>query len=83
MRTTVTLDDDTVQLLDRRRRERNISFNQALNEAVRAGLRAPSAAPFRTGSVSLGVATIDLDRALPLVGELDENDRLRRLRIGS
>ena len=38
MRTTVTLDPDVGRLLRDAMRERAISFQQALNEAVRAGL---------------------------------------------
>ena len=38
MRTTVTLDADTELLVRRRMRERGISFKQALNDAIRAGL---------------------------------------------
>jgi hypothetical protein len=40
MRTTVTLDADTEELLRRRMRERGVSFKVALNEAIRAGLAA-------------------------------------------
>ena len=48
MRTTVTLDADTEQLLRSAMRERNVSFKAALNDAVRRGLRthaAPGAEP--------------------------------------
>ena len=38
MRTTVTLDSDVERLIRDAMRERGISFKQALNEAVRAGL---------------------------------------------
>lgn len=38
MRTTVTLDPDVVALLRKAVRTRDISFKEALNSAVRAGL---------------------------------------------
>jgi|HubBroStandDraft_4_1064222.scaffolds.fasta_scaffold758185_1 hypothetical protein len=39
MRTTVTLDPDVEQLIRNAMRERSITFKEALNEAVRDGLR--------------------------------------------
>ena len=39
MRTTVNLDSDVERLIKDAMRERGISFNEALNEAVRTGLR--------------------------------------------
>jgi hypothetical protein len=44
MRTTVTLDPDVEGLLRTAMRERGVSFKQALNQAIRAGLvpQAPS-----------------------------------------
>ena len=41
MRTTVTLDADVQALLQTTMKERGISFNEALNLAVRAGLAQP------------------------------------------
>jgi len=38
VRTTVTLDPDTRLLVERSMRERGLSFKQAVNEAIRAGL---------------------------------------------
>ncbi|MGH9100531.1 MAG: antitoxin [Acidimicrobiales bacterium] len=83
MRTTVTLDPDTETLLRRRMRERGLSFKAALNEAVRAGLapeRLP--APFRTPTADLGVPTVNLDRALALAGELEDEELVRKQRLG-
>ena len=39
MRTTVALDDDLAVRLERHRSQHGESFKQALNEAVRAGLK--------------------------------------------
>ncbi len=75
MRTTLTLDDDLAGLLARRAREMGISFKEAVNRAIRAGLgeaakpkvRAPRTVPhsfgFRPG--------IDLDKLNQLADELE------------
>jgi hypothetical protein len=59
MRTTLTLDDDVVALLDQFRQVRGYGFKEALNLALREGLlvlQKPEKRrkPYRTPSVSLG-----------------------------
>jgi len=84
MRTTVTLDPDTEALIRRRMRERNLSFKEAVNDAIRAGSVEPGdRAPFRTDVVSMGEPTVDLDRALQLAGHLEDDELVRRMRTGS
>lgn len=84
MRTTVTLDDDTVVLLRRRMRERGVSFKQALNDAIRDGAGGrPSPARFATTTADLGVPTVNLDRALQLAADLEDEELLRRQRRGA
>jgi hypothetical protein len=84
MRTTVTLDPDTEQLLRRRMREKRISFKQAVNEAIRAGLTTTGGTqPFRTRTASLGVSAVNLDRALQLAGDLEDDELIRKMRSGS
>jgi hypothetical protein len=39
MRTTVTLDPDTEQIVRRRMRERGMTFKEALNDAIRSGVQ--------------------------------------------
>lgn len=83
MRTTVTLDADTEALVRRHMRERGLSFKAALNEAIRAGLQAPRrAASFRTPTADLGRPTVNLDRALQLVAELEDTELVRKQRLG-
>lgn len=75
MRTTVTLDPDVAAALKEAARRRDISFKQALNDAVRAGLlqAAPAQAPYRVPTREMGVrAGIDLTRALHLADEVDD-----------
>jgi hypothetical protein len=67
MRTTLTLDDDVAALLEQQRKERNASWKDLVNEALRRGLQEMAApakprAAFRTTSVALGrlqIAGID------------------------
>lgn len=82
VRTTVTLDPDTDALVRRRMREGGVSFKQALNDAIRSGASPGAATEFHTPTADLGVATVNLDRALSVAGELEDDDLLRRMRVG-
>lgn len=83
VRTTVTLDDDTLALVQRRMRERGVSFKTALNDAIRDGAKERSApAPFRTRTADLGVPAVNLDRALQRAAELEDEELIRRQRRG-
>ncbi len=83
MRTTVTLDADTEQLIRRRMRERGVSFKEALNEAIRSGVAGASVAAFRTETASMGESRVNLDRALQIAADLEDDELLRRIRSGS
>ncbi len=84
MRTTVTLDPDAEQIVRRRMRERGQTFKEALNDAIRAGARASTPSqPFQTAVASMGVPTVNLDRALQLAGELEDEELVRKSRTGS
>lgn len=78
MRTTVTLDPDVEALVKRLMRERGLSFKEAVNTAIRAGLR-PAAEPFATPTYDMGEPVIDLTKALRLTGELEDEEIMRRL----
>lgn len=83
VRTTVTLDPDTEALLRRRMSERGVSFKRALNEAVRDGLTAGRHHDtFHTVTADLGLPTVNLDRALQLAGELEDDEIVRKIRTG-
>ena len=79
----MTLDADTQQLVRRRMSERGQSFKEALNDLVREAVREPDSVPFRTRTVAMGTPTVNLDRALQLAGELEDEELVRRLRAGS
>ncbi len=83
MRTTVTLDPDVEALVKQAMREQGLSFKQALNQAVRAGLgrhQGGPVSPFRQRRFNLGRPRIDLAKALALAGELDDQRTLERQR---
>lgn len=80
MRTTVTLDPDTEQLLRQRMRESGVSFKEAINDAIRSGLRrSAEPAEFRTPTFSMGRPVVDLDRALELAGDLEDEELIQRM----
>lgn len=84
MRTTVTLDPDLDARLRRIARERGISFREALNASLRAGLGAPvhPPRPYRLRPRSLGLRPgIDLDHALRLAAALEDEEAVRKLEI--
>lgn len=84
MRTTVTLDDDTLALVQRRMRERGVSFKTALNDAIREGAhRRPIPKPFSTRAADLGVPTVNLDLALQIAADLEDEELIRRQRRGA
>ncbi len=81
MRTTVTLDPDVEAAIRRMMEERGLSFKEALNSAVRAGLH-PGHRDFRTPTHSMGEPMVPLDRALTLAGEFEDAEIRRELSTG-
>jgi hypothetical protein len=82
MRTTVTLDADTEQLIRRRMSERRMTFKEALNSAIRDGCVASEPTRFRTPTAKLGRSQVNLDRALQLAAELEDDELVRKARSG-
>ena len=83
MRTTVTLDPDVDALLQRAMQERGLTFKEAVNEAIRAGLSPAPAEAFKQRTFALGWRpAIDYDKALQLAGALENQELLHKLAIG-
>jgi len=83
VRTTVTLDPDTEALIERTMRERGLSFKQAVNEAIRAGLTAPGDRPPPSwNTYQMGRPLVDVTKALQLVGQLEDDEIVRKLAQG-
>lgn len=84
MRTTVTLDSDTEQIIRRRMRERDMTFKEALNDTIRGAIASQaSRQTFSTKTVAMGESRVNLDRALQVAGELEDNELLRKMRSGA
>ncbi|WIG56351.1 MAG: hypothetical protein OJF61_002139 [Rhodanobacteraceae bacterium] len=79
MRTTITLEPDVEALLKQSMRKRGITFKDAVNEAVRAGLAKPpeNVPPFKQRAFHMGKPLVDLTKALALADELDDIDHGR------
>jgi hypothetical protein len=84
MRTTVTLDADTAALVQQDMRQRGVSFKQALNDAVRAGLAPPPTdeAPTAARARSMGTPTVELTKALQVAASLEDEEITRDLIVG-
>lgn len=83
MRTTVTLDSDVEAQLRAAMRERGVSFKVAINDAIRAGLGEgrPAPEPFKVISAPLGL-DINIDKALQIAGEMEDEEILRKMELG-
>ena len=83
MRTTVTLDPDVEAKLRAVMRERGVSFKAAINDAIRTGLSAPAveARRFRVKAVPLG-ARFNIDKALAIAGEMEDEEIVRKMETG-
>lgn len=84
MRTTVTLDPDVAALLDKVMRERGLTFKRAINDAIRAGLGAASRTSRRSWTTpsTMGTPVVNLDKALTLAAELEDEELIRKVRLG-
>jgi hypothetical protein len=80
MRTTLTIDSDVRLLLERRMRERGLTFKDAVNGALREGLGPRGeGGSFQTPVFDLGRPRVPLEKALRLAGELEDDELLRRM----
>jgi hypothetical protein len=83
VRTTVSLDPDTRLLVERAMRERGLSFKEAVNAAIRAGLGFDSEHPATfTTPRALGPARVELTKALGIAARLEDDALAARLAEG-
>jgi hypothetical protein len=84
MRTTITLDPDVEQLLKDVLREREVTFKEAVNEAIRAGLKGSIGRPtrFRQRTFSLGPGqSFRWDKALEMASALEDEELIRKMAL--
>lgn len=83
MRTTVTLDGDVEATIRRLMAERGLSFKQVLNDAIRAGTQSTTRQPVQYTTVrDLGAPRVNLDAALQLAGQLEDDELIRKMHLG-
>jgi hypothetical protein len=84
MRTTIDLDPDVDARLRALARERGVPLRTVINDALRAAIQpnAGDALPYTLPSRRLGVRPgINLDKALRLAGELEDDEIVRKLEL--
>jgi len=88
VRTTLTIDDDLMNELKEAAHREGLSFKQLVNRALRRGLRSSDDAgagkPYRCPTFSMGIpapGTVDLDRALSIAAELEDEETGRELEL--
>ncbi len=81
MRTTVTLDGDTEALIKALMRDRGLTFKEAINAAIRAGLAVNGGdATFQTPTFAMGFdPAVPWDKALRLATEVEDQETIRKL----
>jgi len=84
MRTTLTIDDDLAALLHDHARRTGRTFRDVVNEAIRDGLlRGESESSCVPPVHELGIRPgVDLTKALQLVGQLEDEEVVRKMEIG-
>jgi hypothetical protein len=84
MRTTVTLDADVAAKLRAVARQQGVSFKQALNQAVRAGLGPARRSTRRFTQLTQPMSLrpgVNLDKALLLATALEDEELVRKLEL--
>jgi hypothetical protein len=85
MRTTVTIDPELQTRVKELARERGVSFREALNDVLRRGLGRgthPGAQRYDVPARPLDLRPgIDLDKALSLAAELEDDEIVRKLEL--
>jgi Arc/MetJ family transcription regulator len=85
MRTTITLDPDVEQLIKTAMREQDITFKDAVNDALRAGFRGSGASRprrFKQRTFSMGAEqNVSIVKALQLAGALEDAETMRKMAL--
>ncbi len=82
MRTTITLDPDVEQMLKNALRERDVTFKEVVNDAIRAGLKGPTGkrTRFRQRTFALGTRkNFSWDKALEMASAIEDEELIRKM----
>ena len=85
MRTTITLDPDVEQMLRDAIREKDLTFKEAVNQAIRSGLRnkPERKKKFKQRTFAMGPdQNFRWDKALSFAAELEDQEILRKMALG-
>jgi hypothetical protein len=82
VRTTITLEPETEALVKKAMKERNISFKEAVNDAIRRGLAPATRERVSLPSFSMGPPLVNLDKASQLAGDLEDEEIIRKMSMG-
>ena len=83
MRTTLTLEPDVADLVKSLMRNRGLSFKDAVNTAIRAGLRPTTPGKGdRTPTFDLGTPAVPLTKALQVAAALEDDELIRKMSVG-
>lgn len=82
MRTTLTLDDDVLLLVRQLMTARGLTFKEAVNTAIRAGLAPSKEEPTRTPTFAMGAPKVQVTQALRVAAELEDDELRRKLSTG-
>jgi hypothetical protein len=85
MRTTLRIDDELLRQLKEQAHRENVSLTRLVNRTLRAGMqqsrRSVRRPAYREQTHSMGEPRLDLDRALALAADFEEEEVLRKLAL--
>lgn len=83
MRTTITLTPEAEDVIRKVMRKRGVTFKDAVNEGIIRGLTVGQQSdPISTPTFDLGPSKIPAHQALRLVGDLEDEELLRKTAMG-
>ncbi len=84
MRTTLTLDPDVADALERLRREHGVPFRRIVNDALRRGLRTDQENElFDFPTLRLGQPSLDLTHANRTASDLEDDELIAKIHRAS
>jgi metal-responsive CopG/Arc/MetJ family transcriptional regulator len=86
MRSTVRIDDDLMMELKERARRENVSQTRMLNRLLREGIQASRGRRAKKGryketTIAMGTPRVELDKALALAADFDDEEILRKMAL--